>query len=107
MRRTLCIAFIAFALSYPAIAQQPTAAVPVGVVRAERKPIAKAGDFVGRVDAISRVEIRARVTLDEVRFKEGDLITEGTPLYRIEKGPFQAQVELAEAALERSKLRKP
>jgi membrane fusion protein (multidrug efflux system) len=108
MRRTSCIAFIAFALSYPAIAQQPTAAVPVGVVRAERKPITKAGDFVGRVEAISRVEIRARVTgyLDEVLFKEGDLITAGAPLYRIEKGPFQAQVELAEAALERSKAAK-
>ena len=37
MRRTLCNAFIVFALSYPAIAQQPTTAVPVGVVRAERK----------------------------------------------------------------------
>jgi len=96
------------ALSYPAIAQQPTTAVPVGVARAERKPIAKAGDFVGRVEAISRVEIRARVTgyLDEVLFKEGDLITEGAPLYRIEKRLFQAQVDLAEAALGRSKAAK-
>ena len=77
MRRTLCIAFIVLALSYPAIAQQPTIAVPVGVVRAERKPIVKAGDFVGRVEAISRVEIRARITgyLDKVLFKEEDLIT--------------------------------
>jgi membrane fusion protein (multidrug efflux system) len=108
MRRPLQIAFIVLALSYPAIAQQPTTAVPVGVVRAERKPIVKAGDFVGRVEAISRVEIRARITgyLDEVLFKDGDLIAQGTPLYRIEKGPFQAQVELAEAALERSKAAK-
>jgi len=41
MRQTLCIAFVVFALGYPAVAQQPTAALPVGVVRAERKPIAK------------------------------------------------------------------
>ena len=108
MRRTLCIAFVVFALGYPAVAQQPTAALPVGVVRAERKPIAKAGDFVGRVEAISRVQIRARVTgyLEEVLFKEGDLIIEGTPLYRIEKGLFQAQVDLAQAALGRSKAAK-
>ena len=108
MCRPFQIAFIVFTLSYPANAQQPTTAVPVGVVRAERKPIVKAGNFVGRVEAISRVEIRARITgyLDEVLFKEGDLITQGTPLYRIEKGPFQAQVELAEAALERSKAAK-
>ena len=44
--------------------QQGTApqAVPVGIVPAERKPIARASDFVGRVEAINRVEIRARVT---------------------------------------------
>ena len=109
MRGTLCIAFIVFALSYPAVAQQqPASAVPVGAARVERKPIAKAGEFVGRVEAISRVEIRARVTgyLEEVLFNEGDLITEGAPLYRIEKGLFQAQVELAEAALGRSKAAK-
>jgi membrane fusion protein, multidrug efflux system len=108
MHRTLCTALVVFALSCPAIAEQPTNAVPVGVVRAERKPIAKAGDFVGRVEAISRVEIRARVTgyLDEVLFKEGDLIAAGAPLYRIEKDLFQAQVDLAEAALGRSKAAK-
>jgi membrane fusion protein, multidrug efflux system len=108
MHRTLCTALVVFALSCPAIAQQSTTAVPVGVVRAERKPIAKAGDFVGRVEAISRVEIRARVTgyLDEVLFKEGDLIAAGAPLYRIEKDLFQAQVDLAEAALGRSKAAK-
>jgi membrane fusion protein (multidrug efflux system) len=105
MRQTLCTAFLCFALSYPAVAQQQPTAVPVGVVRAERKPIARTIDFVGRVEAISRVEIRARITgyLEEVLFKEGDLIKEGTPLYRIEQGLFLAQVEQAEGALERSK----
>jgi membrane fusion protein (multidrug efflux system) len=39
-------------------------------------------------------------------FKEGDLIKQGAPLYRIEKGLFQAQVEQAEGALERSKAAK-
>ena len=43
----------------------PTAsapAAPVGVITAQRKPIAKTLDFVGRVEAIERVEIRARIT---------------------------------------------
>jgi hypothetical protein len=31
MRRTLCIAFIVFALSYPAIAQQPTTAAVIAI----------------------------------------------------------------------------
>ena len=49
--------------------QQPPTAVPVGVVKAERRPIAQAGGFVGRVEAISRVEIRARIAgfLEKVR----------------------------------------
>src|SRR5262245_38342938 len=86
--------------------QPPT--VPVGPVMAERKPIARTQDFVGRVEAINRVEVRARVTgyLDAVLFKEGDLIKEGAPLYRIEKDQFQAAVEQAQGALERSKASK-
>jgi membrane fusion protein (multidrug efflux system) len=108
MRQALCTTFVIFALSHPAMAQQQPPAVPVGVAKAERKPIAKAGDFVGRVEALSRVEIRARITgyLEGVLFKEGDLIKEGTPLYRIEKGLFQAQVRQAEGALERSQAAK-
>ena len=88
--------------------QNPPTAIAVGTVAAERKAIARSGVFVGRVEAVQRVEIRARVTgyLEEVLFKEGDLIKEGTPLYRIEKGLFEAAVTAAEAAIERSKAAK-
>jgi membrane fusion protein, multidrug efflux system len=109
MRQALTIIFLIFVLNYPATAQQqPSTAIPVGVAKAEFRPIAKAGDFVGRVEALSRVEVRARITgyLDEVLFKEGDLIKEGTPLYRIEKGLFDAEVRKAEGALERSQATK-
>src|SRR5262249_42177107 len=94
------------ALALPAYPQQnaPTT-VPVGVVVAQEQPIAQTLGFVGRVDAINRVDIRARVKgyLEAVLFKEGDLIKEGTPLYRIEKGQFEAAVKQAEGALETSK----
>jgi membrane fusion protein (multidrug efflux system) len=109
MRLAICAAFLIWGFVLPAQAQQPPpAAVPVGVVKAERKPIAKTLDFVGRVDAIERVEVRARVTgyLEAVLFKEGDLVKEGAPLYRIEHGLFQAAVEQAQGALERSKAAK-
>jgi membrane fusion protein (multidrug efflux system) len=107
MRLTICAAVLIGGLALPApiAAQQPApAATPVGVVTAEKKPIAKTFDFVGRVEAINRVEVRARVTgyLEEVLFREGDLIKEGTPLYRIEHGLFQAAVEQAQGSLERS-----
>lgn len=90
-------------------AQQPApAGPPVGTITAERKPVSRSLDFVGRVDAINRVDIKARVTgfLEEVIFKEGDLIPEGAPLYRIEKGTFEASVKQAQGALERAKAAK-
>jgi membrane fusion protein, multidrug efflux system len=92
----------------PASAQQPPSTVPVGVVRAELKSISSTADFVGRVESINRVQIVARVTgfLEEVKFKEGDVVKEGAPLYLIEQGLFKAAVESAQGALERSKAAK-
>jgi membrane fusion protein (multidrug efflux system) len=90
----------------PGRAQQPPPTVlPVGVVKAERTPITKTMKFVGRVEAVNRVEVRARVTgfLEAVLFREGDLIKKGAPLYRIEHGTYEAAVEQAEGALERNK----
>jgi membrane fusion protein (multidrug efflux system) len=92
------------ALVGPAQAQQQTAPV-VGTVYAQRKPIAQTADFVGRVVAIDKVDIHARVTgfLEAVLFKEGDFVKKGTPLYRIEQGQYQAAVVQAQGALDRSK----
>jgi membrane fusion protein (multidrug efflux system) len=109
MRKIACmLLLLGIASSVNAQPTQAPAAIPVGVVTAERKPVTKALDFVGRVQAVNRVEIRARVTgyLEEVRFKEGDLIKESAPLYSIEKGLFEAAVGQAEGALERSKSNK-
>ncbi|HTB02277.1 MAG TPA: efflux RND transporter periplasmic adaptor subunit [Bradyrhizobium sp.] len=109
MRVTICTVFLVCGLVAPADAQQtPAATVPVGVVKAERRSIDKTLDFVGRIEAVNRVEIRARVQgfLEAVLFKEGDPIKQGDPLYRIEKGLFQAAEEQAEGALVRSKASK-
>lgn len=93
-------ATLALGLSAPiAQAQQPGAAT-VSVIKAEKRPVTELVRFVGRIQAIERVDIRARVTgyLEDVLFKDGDLVKTGTPLYRIEKGPFEAAVEQAKAA---------
>ena len=70
-------------------------------VIALERPVAQTKDFVGRVEAIERVDVRARVTgyLQAVLFKEGELVNEGQPLYRIEPDLFKAAVEQAESAL--------
>jgi membrane fusion protein (multidrug efflux system) len=109
MRLTICAVALICGFALPAHAQQAApAAVPVGVVKAEKKSIAKTLEFVGRVEAINKVEVRARVTgyLEEVLFKEGELVKDGAPLYRIEHGLFQAAVEQAQGALERTKAAK-
>ena len=95
-----------FGLTFPAYSQQPPpTTVPVGTVIAEKKAITPSLEFVGRVEAINRVDVRARVTgyLEAVLFKEGESVKEGTPLYRIEKGQFEAAVKQAQGALERAK----
>ena len=86
MRVTIWAALLICATCASPAHSEPSAPVPVGTVTAEKRPVAKALDFVGRVEAINRVEVRARVKgyLEAVLFKEGDLVNEGAPLYRIE-----------------------
>ncbi|WP_248307463.1 efflux RND transporter periplasmic adaptor subunit [Bosea sp. FBZP-16] len=95
----------AFGLGTGALAQQPApTAVPVGTVMAEKRAITQTADFVGRIEAVNRVDIRARVIgyLEEVLFKDGATVAEGAPLFRIERAPFEAAVEQAQGALEKA-----
>ena len=92
-------------LPWQALQAQPAGqATPVGTVLAEKRNVTQATTFVGRVQAKDRVEVRARVTgyLDEVQFKEGDVIAVGAPLYRIEPGPFEAAVQQAQGEVLRA-----
>jgi membrane fusion protein, multidrug efflux system len=108
--RVTAAAALLFGCAASVSAQQPApaAAVPVGTVAAARKPIAKTADFVGRIQAIERVEVNARVTgyLEEVLFKEGDAVKDGQPLYHIEKDLFKAAVDQANGSLEATKAKK-
>jgi membrane fusion protein, multidrug efflux system len=109
MGQVVCAMLVICTLHSPVRAQsKELPAVPVGVIAAERKAVEKTLDLVGRINAIDRVEVRARVTgyLDAVLFKEGETVKDGAPLYRIEKSLFQAAVEQAEGSLERSKASK-
>lgn len=99
------MACVALGLGTNALAQQPApAAVPVGTVMAEKRAITQTADFVGRIEAVNRVDVRARVTgyLEDVLFKDGSTVAEGAPLFRIERAPFEAAVEQAQGALERA-----
>jgi membrane fusion protein, multidrug efflux system len=85
----------------------------VGVVEATKRPITESSEFLGRVEAINRVNVVARVTafLEKRLFEEGAEVKNGDHLYRLERGPFEAdlaakkaQVAQLEATLENAKL---
>ena len=100
------VPFLMWLCVFAADAQEK--APPVGTVYAERRQVAQTRDYVGRVNAIDRVEVQARVKgyLEAVLFKEGDPVKIGDHLYHIEKGEYQAAVEQAQGALEQSKAKK-
>src|SRR5262245_36366346 len=105
MRITIWAALLICAASASPAHPEDSATIPVGTVTDEKRPVAKPRYFVRRDEAINRVEVRARVKgyLEAVLFKEGDMVKEGAPLYRIEKGLFEAEVEQAKGALQTSK----
>jgi membrane fusion protein (multidrug efflux system) len=73
----------------------------VGVRPAVTKGINQSFEFVGRIKAVNKVDVRARVEgfLEKVLFREGQDVKAGDLLYQIEKVQFQAQVDQAKANL--------
>jgi membrane fusion protein (multidrug efflux system) len=56
-------------------------------------------DYVGRVEAIQAVDLRARVEgfIEHVKFQEGGMVKAGDLLYIIEQAPYKAKVNEAAA----------
>jgi membrane fusion protein (multidrug efflux system) len=81
-------------------AQEPTPAVEV--IRVQPRDVTPTAEFVGRVEAVQRAELRARVTgfLEERLFVEGALVEADELLFVIEQEPFAAAVQEAEANLQ-------
>jgi membrane fusion protein (multidrug efflux system) len=91
----------------------PSGPPAVGVVEAIKRPITETSEFLGRIEAVNRVNVVARVTafLEKRLFNEGAEIKKGDELYRLERGPFeadlaskQALVAQLQATLENAKL---
>jgi membrane fusion protein (multidrug efflux system) len=101
LRALLLLAILSLAALPLARAQMPGGPPSVGVVRAETQPITETSEFVGRIQAIERVAITARVTafLEQRNFAEGTEVQQGELLYRLERPPFEAAVAQQEAAV--------
>lgn len=84
----------------------PAAPPPaVTVVTIGEQDIAQSFAFTGRVEAVEKVEIRARVDgfLEQRLFGEGKEVKKGDLLFVIEKAPYEAAVSEAVGALESAK----
>jgi membrane fusion protein (multidrug efflux system) len=85
--------------------QQPTAseAPPpaVTVMKAEIRDLRPSVRFSGRVTALAKVDLRARIEgfLEKQQFTDGATVKAGDLLYVIEKAPYEAAVAAAEAAV--------
>ncbi len=97
----------AFAAESPA---ETAAAMPlpqVTVAPVEQQTVVDHRELLGRVDARETVEVRPRVSghIDEVRLQAGQIVEKGEVLFQIDPRWYQAQADLATAAVERAKVR--
>lgn len=86
-------------VSTAAVAQQPVSApLAVLVQPAEARSLAVQREFIGRAQALDKVDLRARVQgfLGPRKFKDGDLVKQDELLFVIEPEPYQATVEQRE-----------
>jgi membrane fusion protein (multidrug efflux system) len=103
LRQWLAPVLLLHLLAVGAAAQPAPSGPPaVGVVRAERQQITQTDEFNGRIQAIGRVALVARVSgfLEKRMFVEGSEVKKGDPLYVLEQPPFQAQVAISRATID-------
>jgi membrane fusion protein (multidrug efflux system) len=90
--------------TWPAAAQEvPRPAVVVAEISAE--PATSPAEFVGRVEAIRSVDVRARVQgfITEVPFEEGAAMRAGQVLFVLDPAQYEAELASAEAQLSRAR----
>jgi membrane fusion protein, multidrug efflux system len=105
MRSSYLFLALAVLLAAPAVisvGEQPAAVPPAVLVQpAELRSMTKQAEFVGRAEALEKVDLRARVQgfLGPRLFKEGDDVKEGQVVFAIEREPFEAAVDQRKAQL--------
>ncbi|KQW46599.1 MULTISPECIES: efflux RND transporter periplasmic adaptor subunit [unclassified Roseateles] len=74
---------------------------PVSVAPATQREVQEFDEFTARLEAPDTVEVRPRVagTIEAVRFREGQFVKKGDPLFTIDTRAFRAEVARAEAQI--------
>jgi membrane fusion protein (multidrug efflux system) len=102
--RSLAVALLLAGLTAAptTVSQAQQAPAPaVGTVAAGKRDVTQSTAFVGRVQAVDKVDLRARITgfLENRLFNEGQRVDKDAPLFVIEQAPFKATVAQREASL--------
>ena len=86
-------------LTADARAQQTPPPLPVTISVPVAKHITQWDEYSGRFEAVASVDVRARVSgfIDQVNFKDGQIVTAGDLLFTLDKRPFAIAVESAKA----------
>ena len=94
-------AIVCLYLCAPVAYSQQGGPAPVDVAKPLVEKIVDWDEFTGRFNAVERVEIRPRVSgyLEEITFKDGQLVEKGDVLFKIDPRPVQAVLDSANAEL--------
>jgi membrane fusion protein, multidrug efflux system len=99
------IGFVLFILGCGGAAAQTTPPPAVSVTPVVSLQVTATGEFIGRVVAIDKVDIVARVPgfIEERNFTEGQNVKKGDLLFRIEQDTYKAAVDQQSANLAKAK----
>jgi membrane fusion protein (multidrug efflux system) len=96
---------VSFTVSSGIAAAQSAPPPAVSVTPVVSRQVTETGDYIGRITAIDKVDIVARVPgfIEERNFTEGQQVKKGDLLFRIEQATYKAAVEQARATLAKAK----
>ena len=94
------LAFLALAGCSGRKADGPPPATPVSVSLPMQRQVVDWDEFVGRFEAIQTVEVRPRISgyVQQVAYRDGEIVRQGQLLFVIDPGPYQAALTQARAA---------
>ncbi len=104
--RKAAVCVLTFTASCGVVAAQSPAPPPaVSVTPVVSRQITDTANYIGRVTAVDKVDVVARVPgfIEERKFTEGQQVKKGDLLFRIEQATYQAAVEQARATVAKAK----
>jgi membrane fusion protein, multidrug efflux system len=101
MAVALCIFSAGCKQSTPAPALPPP---PVTVATPIRKEVVEWDEYTGRTEAVESVDVRPRVSgyIDQIKFKDGQLVKPGDVLFVIDQRPYQDVLDQDKANLQKA-----